>query len=257
MDTCIDFAGLAAPFAPDEVEWRLQQAGEKNGRIWCRTLPYLTSRSVMDRLDLVVGPGYWKTDLRESERGMLCGLSLKIDGEWVTKWDGSDFTDIEPFKGGVSGALKRAAVSWGIGRYLYSLEESFGEVSDNGSFFGKTPDGKPFRWNPPRLPAWALPGGTGKPGGADRHDLTRAREERQQHEARLAFIRAVYDRLDGSIEVPVHPQFPERGKVALKKHIRDMGTAAKSQASVSLHLVETIETHTDHRLRPQPVEVAA
>ncbi len=42
-----------------------------------------------------------------------------VSGEWVEKQDGSGPTDMEPFKGGISGALKRAAVAWGIGRELY------------------------------------------------------------------------------------------------------------------------------------------
>jgi hypothetical protein len=29
----IDFSRLALPFAEDEIEWRVQQAGERNGAI--------------------------------------------------------------------------------------------------------------------------------------------------------------------------------------------------------------------------------
>ena len=45
-------------------------------------------------------------------------LELK-DGEWITKSDGADDSNIEGAKGGISDALKRAAVLFGIGRYLY------------------------------------------------------------------------------------------------------------------------------------------
>jgi hypothetical protein len=60
-------------------------------------------------------------------------------------------------KGGYSAAMKRAAVQFGIGRYLYALEEMFGEVNAGGRFRAKTKDEKRFRWNPPALPEWALP----------------------------------------------------------------------------------------------------
>jgi len=38
---------------------------------------------------------------------------------WVTKSDGADDSSIESAKGGISDSLKRAAVQYGIGRYLY------------------------------------------------------------------------------------------------------------------------------------------
>jgi hypothetical protein len=67
--------------------------------------------------------------------GVMCGLSImpcteatsRVD--WVTKWDGSDETNIEGFKGGISKAFVRAAVKWGIGRYLYRIPETWAKVS--------------------------------------------------------------------------------------------------------------------------------
>lgn len=152
----IDFAALAAPIAAKDLEWRLQQAGEKNNKIWALCVPYVTNRAIMDRLDEVVGPAGWKNDFRAApDGGVLCGISIRIDGEWVAKWDGAENTDIEGVKGGLSASMKRAAVQWGIGRFLYSLDESFAIVSENGKLRGKTKDGKSFRWDPPQLPAWA------------------------------------------------------------------------------------------------------
>ena len=43
------------------------------------------------------------------------------------------------------------------GRYLYDLEEGWVTVCENGRYYGKTKTEKQFRWNPPELPAWALP----------------------------------------------------------------------------------------------------
>lgn len=155
---------LAAPFPPSDIEWRIQSSGKKGDRVWARVLAYITSRAVMQRLDDVCGAGNWRNEFRYEQGGaVLCGLSIRVgDGpfsatEWVTKWDGAENTDVEAVKGGLSGAMKRAAVQWGIGRYLYDLEEGFAQVSENGKHYAKTKDGHAFNWDPPKLPAWALP----------------------------------------------------------------------------------------------------
>jgi hypothetical protein len=158
MSNELDLARLREPFAPEDIEWRLQQSGEKNGKIWAWALAYITNRAIMDRLDEVVGPENWRNEYATGPGGgVICGVSIRIDGEWVTKWDGADNTDIEAVKGGLSGAMKRAAVQWGVGRYLYKLDEGWATVHDGGREFGKTKDGKSFRWDPPALPEWALP----------------------------------------------------------------------------------------------------
>lgn len=155
----MDLSKLRLPFFPDELEWKPQTVGESNGRYWVRALAYVTNRAIMDRLDDVVGPGSWKNQYEKGpEGGVICGLSIKVCDEWVTKWDGSENTDIEAIKGGLSGAMKRAGVQWGIGRYLYDLEENFGIVSDGGIYSAKTKDGKWIKWSPPKLPSWAVPG---------------------------------------------------------------------------------------------------
>jgi len=154
---------LRDPFAPEDIEWRVQTAGEKNGKPWARVLAYVTNRAIMDRFDEVVGPANWQNVYREGPAGgVICGLSVRVtraDGtsEWVTKWDGAENSDVEPVKGGLSNSMKRAAVQWGLGRYLYDLEEGWAQVHDGGRFSAKTKDGKWFKWDPPALPEWALP----------------------------------------------------------------------------------------------------
>lgn len=160
-----DMKALTKPFPEDDIEWRLQSCGEKNGRIWGKVLAYITSRAVQDRLDEVCGPDNWQTSIRKEGDAYLCTLSIRVthnDGsvEWISRTDGADSTDIEAVKGGISGSIKRAAVHFGIGRYLYNLKENWANVSDNGKFSGKTKEGKWFKWNPPALPSWALPENT-------------------------------------------------------------------------------------------------
>lgn len=162
-----DLNRLSEPFGPSDLEWRVQRAGEKNGKTWAMLVAYITNRAIMDRLDEVCGPGNWRNDFREGPGGgVLCGISIRVDDEWVTKWDGAENTDIEAVKGGLSGAMKRAGVQWGMGRYLYRLEEAWANVHDRGALRGQWIDKNKnrhyFNYDPPDLPRWALP-----PDGSD------------------------------------------------------------------------------------------
>jgi hypothetical protein len=160
----MDFAKLKEPFAASDIEWRVGRAGKNAKGVWAMCLAYITNRAIMERLDEVAGPERWRNEYREAPAGgVLCGISIRVGDEWVTKWDGAENTDLEAVKGGLSGAMKRAAVQWGIGRYLYDLPEGWATISDDGRYYGKTKDGDAFHWDPPALPDWALPSGTGKP----------------------------------------------------------------------------------------------
>lgn len=157
---------LTKPFPENEIEWRIGQAGKKgNGQIWATCLAYVSARSVMQRLDEVCGPENWKAEyVLTGGPGVICRLSVKCGGEWVTKEDGAEQTDIEAFKGGLSSALKRAGSVWGIGRYLYGLERAYVNVVDSSVGIyakskSKTGEFFEFYWEPPALPQWALPDG--------------------------------------------------------------------------------------------------
>jgi hypothetical protein len=158
----MDLADLTKPFAPDDIEWRVQRDGVRDGKPWALVLAYVTNRAIMDRLDNVVGPENWRNEYQPGPSGgVLCGLSLRLGDEWITKWDGADNTQVEEVKGGLSGAMKRAAVQWGIGRYLYHLEATFAHIHEGGKHRGFHKDSKtPYRWDPPGLPQWALPQGS-------------------------------------------------------------------------------------------------
>ena len=81
-------------------------------------LCYIDARDVMDRLDEVCGSN-WSDDYKEVKGRIVC--TITIDG--VSRSDGAGDTEIEGEKGGLSDAFKRAAVKWGIGRYLYNASE--------------------------------------------------------------------------------------------------------------------------------------
>jgi hypothetical protein len=133
---------LQMPFAPNEVQWRLMLTTQKDGRHSGLAVPYLDSRAIQKRLDAVVGAGNWQNTFKLYQTGNakdptahICIISIYDDErkEWVSKSNGAGNTDIEPVKGGMSDALKRAASMWNIGRYLYDFEAQWVNVEMRGN----------------------------------------------------------------------------------------------------------------------------
>lgn len=121
---------LHSPFPPSEIEWRVGSTNsEKTSGL---ALAYLTARHVMDRLDAVCGSENWQDRYEFHGSRTVCYLSIRIGDEWVTKADGAGDSDVEAEKGAISDALKRAAVKWGIGRYLYDLGNIWVDVEAAG-----------------------------------------------------------------------------------------------------------------------------
>ncbi|HZC04071.1 MAG TPA: Rad52/Rad22 family DNA repair protein [Ktedonobacterales bacterium] len=126
-------AALAAPFAPEAVEWRIQGKGGAHQR--AQLVAYISARDVAERLDEVVTPGGWSFDWTplhldaagdvQTARGVLT-----IYG--VSKSDVGTGSNFEASKGCVSDTLKRCAVLWGVGRYLYSLPQVWVTLDDKG-----------------------------------------------------------------------------------------------------------------------------
>lgn len=168
-----DLNRLSDPFVAWDIEWFIGVTTQDKTQ--GLAIPFITNRAVQERLDIVCGPDGWRNEyqaLGEREvidkntqnvvkkTSQLCGISIWSEDrqEWITKWDGAEESDIEAIKGSLSSAMKRAAVQWGIGRYLYYLESPWVEIE---------PQGRSYRIKPNQqiiLPGWALPGGTGKPG---------------------------------------------------------------------------------------------
>ncbi len=154
------FAQLSAPFASHELDWRVARSGMSNGKPWAQVLVYIDARAARARLNAVLGPENWKVEYTHGPaNGVIATLSLRIGGEWIAKQDGADVTEIEPVKGGLSGAFKRACAVWGIGEYLYDIGDSWALFSENGAQRVRI-DGTTHRWDPPRLSPQFLPKGT-------------------------------------------------------------------------------------------------
>lgn len=160
---------LKQPFDSNDIEWRISRSGKKqNGEVWATAVAYIEARAAQERLDQVVGAENWKIEYEfisvpDLAPGIIGKLSINGPNGWVTKSDGSDQSDTESFKGGLSGAFKRVCSVWGIGRYLYNLTESYVTICDKnttGARYAKlSKDGQNeyYYWVPPKLPTWALP----------------------------------------------------------------------------------------------------
>lgn len=110
---------LKAPFPESLISWRAQTLTRDGSK--ALALAYIDARDVMNRLDEVVGAANWQDSYVVDGVRTICTLSIRYGGEWVSKSDGAGDTSVEAEKGSISDAFKRAAVKWGVGRYLYDI----------------------------------------------------------------------------------------------------------------------------------------
>lgn len=141
-------ASLSEPFDPREVKFKPQSV--KGNR--ALALAYVDVRVIQDRLDRVLGVEGWQDEYQLLPDGsVMCKLQLLIDGKWITKSDVGSPSEQpdggDRLKAAFSDALKRAAVKFGIGRYLYRLPASWVDYDSAKKQFVSTP----------QLPAFALP----------------------------------------------------------------------------------------------------
>ncbi|MFO0844634.1 MAG: Rad52/Rad22 family DNA repair protein [Gemmataceae bacterium] len=111
---------LSAPFDVSEVKFK-PQAVSGNRAL---AVPFVDARVIQDRLDEVLGVMGWQDSYECLPDGaVVCRLRVRVGGEWITKEDVGGQSE-QPDEGdrrkaAFSDALKRAAVKFGIGRYLY------------------------------------------------------------------------------------------------------------------------------------------
>ncbi len=157
---------LELPFPADKIHWRCgARTKDKSKGI---PLAYINARDVMRRLDDVMGFD-WQDRYPLSENGhvvkrdvfgkpeqqdaiegaiLICEIGLKIDGEWIWRSNGAGDTQVAAEKGRASDAFKRAAVMFGVARYLYNIPNQWLPIDKYGKFTQQ-----------PVLPPWATPEG--------------------------------------------------------------------------------------------------
>lgn len=138
-------AVLSAPFQSADIEWRV--SATNSAKTSGLAVPYVTNRAIQNRLDSTVGIDGWHNDFVpwKGESAQLCGISIYFPSleAWITKWDGADDSDIESVKGGLSDSMKRAAVEWGIGRYLYGMTQKWVSIEQRGKGYVICNDARP------------------------------------------------------------------------------------------------------------------
>jgi hypothetical protein len=139
---------LAAPFEANEVKWKPQAV--KGNR--AMAVGYVDARVIQDRLDDVLGVEGWQDEYELLPDGsVMCKLRLWLGEQWVTKMDVGSPSEQpdggDRLKAAFSDALKRAAVKFGVGRYLYRLPVQWADYD---------PQKRQFT-NPPTLPTVSLP----------------------------------------------------------------------------------------------------
>lgn len=131
---------LSAPFEAKEV--RFKPAVVTGNR--ALALAYVDARVIQDRLDDVLGVTGWQDEYECLPDGsVVCRLHLRLGDEWITKMDVGGQSE-QPDEGdrrkaAFSDALKRAAVKFGIGRYLYRLPSSWCDYDPQRKQFTRTP----------------------------------------------------------------------------------------------------------------------
>lgn len=128
---------LSRPFLDADCYWRADKV--VGGKVIL--LAYVDWRSIQNRLDRVVGPWNWSTEVKSDGDRLMGGIGIRFvhgkESSWVWKWDGAGDKSMHGAqaeehgrKAAVSDALKRAAVQWGMARHLYDLGETRAELLD-------------------------------------------------------------------------------------------------------------------------------
>lgn len=107
---------LCKPLDAIDVELRVGNTSAKGFSL----LIYKTARTDVKRLNDVCGIN-WQNEYFYDTKGILsCSISIKHDGEWVSRVDVGTESMTEKEKGSYSDAFKRAGFKWGIGAELYN-----------------------------------------------------------------------------------------------------------------------------------------
>lgn len=128
---------LEAPFPSSKIQWRVGTMSKDRSK--GSMLAYIDSRTVASRLDELLAIGVtWCSDFPvQTEKGIVSRITLKLpDGSEVSRENGSEWTDTQAFKGGISGAFKRTGAMFGIGKPLYEMDSPWVKLQDK-RFYGK------------------------------------------------------------------------------------------------------------------------
>lgn len=178
---------LQAPFPAHLVNWKPQVITKDRKR--ALLLAYIDARAVQDRLDAVC-PNDWQFEIEvvpgtgaPTVKGRLSVLGMVREDIGEAGGQGEAGT----LKAAASDALKRCAVHFGIGRYLYDLPKNWVDWNDIAH--------EPVQ--APELPEWARPDMERSPGGA--HVVQALEQLRYELPEDLDLQREVYKHLRAAL----------------------------------------------------------
>ncbi len=122
---------LRKPFPASKISFKCQTKPNEKGN--SLVVAYIDARDVMERLDDVMGPDWSdRYEKAGTAKGLVCYLTIC----GVTRADvGDDDNENEPVKSAYSDAFKRAAVKFGVGRFLYDLPKMWAKAKPAGKSF--------------------------------------------------------------------------------------------------------------------------
>ena len=185
---------LQAPFPAHQVNWKPQSFTRDRKR--ALLLAHIDARAVQDRLDAIC-PDEWSFEMQPvagtntptiKGRLSILGVTREDIGEAQSESSMGGGT----FKAAASDALKRCAVQFGIGRYLYDLPKLWADWDDE----------KRAPLQPPELPQWARPDHERSPGGA--HLIQAMEQLKYELPEDLELQREVYKHLKAALQ-SLHP----------------------------------------------------
>lgn len=145
-------AQLKNPFPVNLLSYRIGATTKNKDK--AIPLFYITSRDIQKRLDEVVGMENWSktTELITTSSGLVAArttITIKLpDGSFISKDGIGEPTKVAGPLGAESQSFKRAAVNFGIARYLYFLNLGWQPIDQYGNF---KQDLRKL------LPSWATP----------------------------------------------------------------------------------------------------
>lgn len=113
-------------------QWKIQTINKEKTKAQC--VAYIDARDVMSLLDEVVGPHNWQDRYEQVNGKFIAGIGIKFNDEWIWKHDTGVAGDFEKEKSEISDAFKRAAVKWGVGRFLYDLDIEWVDYKHEGNY---------------------------------------------------------------------------------------------------------------------------
>lgn len=120
---------------PMPYQWRVQSK-TKTGKVMCSA--YIDARDVMNRLDEVC---VWEVFYREQGDFVSATIRIHTDEGAFDRSDWGNRLENDPqdqmygqaMKSAASDAFKRAAVAWGVGRFIYEIDMVFLPCDQYGS----------------------------------------------------------------------------------------------------------------------------